>query len=65
MFLAETKKHSDLPSKDARAQELSFGLRDGDPKLRDFYCKEFIKEVIEYMYDFIMKQNNSDLLETG
>jgi len=64
MFLAETKKHSDLPSKEARAQELSFALR-SDSKVRDFYCKEFLREVIEYMYNFIIKQNNFDLSEAS
>ena len=65
MFLAETNKHSDLPSKEGRAQELSFALREGGSDIRDFYCREFIKDVIEYMYDFIMKQNSSEISEAS
>ena len=65
MFLAETNKHSDLPSKEGRAKELSFALRDGESNIRDFYCKEFIKDVIEYIYDAIMKQKNSELLKAS
>lgn len=64
-FLAETKKHSDLPSKEGRAKELSFALRDGESNIRDFYCKEFIKDVIEYIYDSIMEQKNSELLKAS
>lgn len=59
-FLTENTKYSNLPSKDGRAQELSLALREGKSDIRDFYCKEFIKKVIEYMYDFIMKQKNSE-----
>ena len=65
MFLAEANKHSDLPSKEGRAQELSFALRDGGSDIRDFYCREFIKDVIEYMYDFIIKQNSSEISEAS
>lgn len=64
-FLAETNKHSDLPSKEGRAKELSFGLRQGEAKVRDFYCKEFIKDAIEYIYDSIMEQKNSELLKAS
>ena len=64
-FLAETNKHSDLPSKEGRAKELSSGLRQGEAKVRDFYCKEFIKDAIEYIYDSIMEQKNSELLKAS
>lgn len=65
MFLAETNKHSDLPSKEGRAKELSFALRKGESNIRDFYCKEFIKEVIEYMYNFIVEQKNSEISQAS